>query len=303
MSDSVSSFPSLVEQGLSHVPARVAAAQPALKRWNSGTAAPPRSPRTPQHLAHPALDPTRLPEALDLHTSCRGLMGPSHCVTKLAQLAGDEAFAASTVGAIQCDSVALLRSLKRRAFAEALLRRAQSDSAEYEKRYWLNELLRRREEAAAARTGVSAREHAATVGAAAAATEAGGAGGAPAAHWPSGGASVASSLASSRSFVAARRPLPPSSSSVHSLTSRTTFLPPEHLPRLPALTQSQRGALKVSSRTPLWQPVMQNGEHPPQPLPGCPATRTALLPPGASSVAVLNAAALSVLGLGGGGAM
>ena len=153
----------------------------------------------------------------------------------------------------------------------------------------------------AARTGVSAREHAATVGAAAAATEAGGAGGAPAAHWPSGGASVASSLASSRSFVAARRPLPPSSSSVHSLTSRTTFLPPEHLPRLPALTQSQRGALKVSSRTPLWQPVMQNGEHPPQPLPGCPATRTALLPPGASSVAVLNAAALSVLGLGGGG--
>ena len=129
----------------------------------------------------------------------------------------------------------------------------------------------------------------------------GGGGGGGAAHWPSGGASTASSQASARSFVAARRPLAPSSSSVHSLTSRTTHLPPERLPRRPALSQSQRGALKVSSRAVVWEQVMQNGEHPPQPLPGCPATRTALLPPGGASVAVHNAAALSALGLGGGG--
>ena len=286
---SLDSFPSMFAQGLTQLPGRVAVHKPLIRRWNAGTSVGgPRTQHTPQHLTHPPLNPTRLPDKLTLHSACRGLMGPCHCVMQLALLAVDEAHHADGMLEIQRNSLKLINNLKRRSHAESLLRVAKVENEEWEKRYWLNELLRRRAEGAEALRGVSAREHAAAVEGAAASSAGSG----------SGGPSLAS-LASGHSFVAQRQPLPAGAASVHSLTPRTTFLPPERLPRRQALSQSQRSALKLSSRATQWEAVLENGEPPPQPAPFCPPRLASTLPPSQSggAVAVANPAALAALGL------
>jgi hypothetical protein len=287
---SLDSFPSMFAQGLTQLPGRVAVHKPLIRRWNAGTSVGgPRTQHTPQHLTRPPLNPTRLPDKLTLHSACRGLMGPCHCVMQLQLLAMDEAHHADGALEIQRNSLKLLNNLKRRSHAEGLLRVAKVENEEWEKRYWLNELLSRRAERAVAQRGVSVREHAAAVEAASASAAAGAG---------SGGPSLAS-LASGHSFVAQRLPLPAGAASVHSSTPRTTYLPPERLPRRPALSQSQRSALKLSSRATQWEAVLENGEAPPQPAPHCPPRLASTLPPSHSSgaVAVANPAALAALGL------
>jgi hypothetical protein len=292
---SISSFPSLLEKGMTYLPGRVASHAPLIKRWNSGTdVGGPRTQHSPQHQSKPALDPTRLSEKLTLHSSCRGMMGPSHCMMQLTLLASDEAHHATGALEVQQNSVKLLHSLKRRQHAEQLLKRAQTEDQEWEKRYWLNEMLRRRAEGAAARQGVSARQHAATVAAAAAGAE----GGASSSSRGWGSLAEGSVLSSSaQSFLAARRPLASSASSAHSLTPRTTLLPAEPLPRRPELTKGQRGALKVGSRAIHWEVVLENGEHPPQAPPSAPPTLSSSLPREGGRLHIANAGALAALGL------
>jgi hypothetical protein len=277
--------------GTTYLPSRVATHAPLLKRWNGGRLGQPRSQHTPQHLWHPLVNPENLSFKLTTHTSCRGVMGPSHCALKLAELAegdtrhrrGEEH---SLCNNVQKHSALLLSTLKRRHVAEKLLQEAQIENMEWEKRFWLNTLLHRREAASAAKMGVSAREHAAM-----AAAGGGGGGG--------GGMGSVESLRSVRSFVAARQPLDSAASSAAgSVTSRGTFLPAEKRPRSQALTQSQRGALKVHSRTIVWEKVQQDGHNPPRPQPLCPPTRSSSLPPRVSSgalVSVLHPGALAAL--------
>jgi hypothetical protein len=296
---SIESFPSLMAHGITHLPGRVAVRAPIIKRWNAGSdVGGPRTQHIPQHKAHPILNPEHLCDQLMHHTACRGLMGPAHCAMQLALLAGEEVparggSAAAQTQAIHANSIKLLHNLKRRTYAEELLKRAQLENLEYEKRYWLNELMRRRADAGSARAGVSAREHAATLGAsaaldAAASLEGGG----------GGGGGGAASVLSGRSFVAARKPLVGGAASVASLTPRTTFLPAEKGPRAPGLTQSQAAALKVASRATQWTRVQQDGNAPPAPAPFCPPRLSSTLPRSGGGVAVgspaLVAAALGV---------
>ena len=163
--DSLKPFPSIFAGGLTLAPATLpsSASPPRIRRWNSGSeAAPPRTFHESQRGAHPHLDPVMRAEHLLDHTGCRGTVGPTHVVAKLA-LRGRSESATSLLSATR-DSAHLLNNLRRRTAAEETLRRHDVAAMEWEKRFWLGRLLTEREAAAARTRGVSAAAHARATG-------------------------------------------------------------------------------------------------------------------------------------------
>ena len=163
--DSLRPFPSIFAGALTQAPQTLpsSASPPRIRRWNSGSeAAPPRTFHESQRGAHPHLDPvTRAEHMLD-HTACRGTVGPTHVVAKLA-LRGRSEHSSSLLSATR-NSAHLLNNLRRRTVAEETLRRHDLATMEWEKRFWLGRLLSEREAAAARKRGLSAAAHARATG-------------------------------------------------------------------------------------------------------------------------------------------
>lgn len=163
--DSLKPFPSIFAGALTLAPPTLpsSTSPPRIRRWNSGSeAAPPRTFHESQRGAHPHLDPVMRAEHLLDHTGCRGTVGPTHVVAKLA-LRGRSETASSLFSATR-NSAHLLNNLRRRTAAEETLRRHDLAAMEWEKRFWLGRLLTEREAAAARTRGLSAAAHARATG-------------------------------------------------------------------------------------------------------------------------------------------
>ena len=166
--DGIRDFPSMMMMGITHLPGKVAERPPNIKRWNAGWEA--RFPHTlhhPQHLDRPILNPESLGDHLLRHSSCRGLFGPTHTCLHLAFRA-EAALKSSPNIARQAaeaheNSVHLLQNLKKRSHAEMILKKTQAQQREWEKNYWLGDLLRNRDMVRAERFGRYAEAHSATV--------------------------------------------------------------------------------------------------------------------------------------------
>lgn len=163
--DSLGTFPSVFAAALTSAPAALSmtSSPPRIRRWNSGAeGAPPRTVHASQVGAHPHVDPISKAEFLLDHTACRGTVGPTHVVAKLA-LRGRAEQPEALLTATR-NSAHLLNNLRRRTVAEDMLRRHETEGMEWEKRFWLEQLLTAREAAAARAAGRSAAAHARTTG-------------------------------------------------------------------------------------------------------------------------------------------
>jgi hypothetical protein len=158
--DSLGAFPSLFSGALVSAPPTlsISNAPPCIPRWNRGEGTPPRTAHHSQRGAHPPVHPLARAENLLDHTSCRGSVGATHVVAKLA-LRGLAEDTGSLLTATR-NSAHLLNNLRRRTAAEEALRRHDEEQAEWEKRFWLQQLLTEREAAAARARGVSLAAHA-----------------------------------------------------------------------------------------------------------------------------------------------
>ena len=294
----VKDFPSILAMGLTHLPGAVLEKPPTIKRWNAGWEAKyPHSLHRPQHLDRPHLNPEPLAEHLLRHSSCKSLFGPTHTCFHLAARAEaglpSSPNVAKQAAQIHENSLHVLQNLKQRTFAENLLNRTRAQQTEWEKNFWLGQVLRQRDTTRAQKFGESSRAHAATVqnqqqlsGEVSSPNNAYPSlplsptpGTSPQPHrYPGGGETTYPypfTRLGQRTLGITQRTSLSSLGSVHQRHFSQTFLPPEVVPRRPP----REAPALTYLRGQFWSRIEKDGHPPSPPLPGSPPLLTTHLSP------------------------
>lgn len=146
---SLTTLPSMVLLGLSHVPRKID--RSLFKRWANLYENAPRTGHTPQRFQHPQQKLERLPFNLDHHTNCGAHTGAIHSTVSLALKVSEERARRLTTSASPSDmsmelGKTMVMNLRARAEAERDVEKVQECYAEIEKRHWLQTVMKTRSE-------------------------------------------------------------------------------------------------------------------------------------------------------------